>query len=151
VKLTPAMTNKWTSGWHGYWFYYRVPMEQKADVQGKGFYRLSSMMTQLDYLMGGPSSCSLDDANFVTLVEATSIIGGHDAVEEFLGCGLWPLSRKFGFRLEMKESLLSKVAVLMPQVATVIVAQESEAEFEPRIMNAVNLLVGNYNDAEHNA
>jgi hypothetical protein len=44
-------------------------------------------MTQLDYLMEAPS-CGLEDANFVAFVEATSIIGGRDAVEEFLACGL---------------------------------------------------------------
>jgi hypothetical protein len=77
--------------------------------------------------------------------------GGHDAVEEFLACGLWLLSEKFGFRVETKESPLSKVLVLMPQVTIVIGAQESKAEFEAHIMYAMNLLVGNYNIVEHNA
>jgi hypothetical protein len=39
----------------------------------------------------------------------------------------------------------------MPQVTAVIGAQEPRAEFEVRIANAVNLLVGNYNVTEHNA
>jgi hypothetical protein len=46
---------------------------------------------------GGSIYCGLEDANFGAFVEATSIIGGHDAVEEFLTCGLWPLSENFGF------------------------------------------------------
>jgi hypothetical protein len=53
----------------------------------------------------------------------TTIIEGRDAVEEFLACGLWPLSEMFGFRVEKKESPLSKVMVLKLQVTTVIRAQ----------------------------
>jgi predicted peptidase len=72
-------------------------------------------------------------------------------VEEFLTSGLWPLSEKFGFKVVMKESPLSKVMVLMPQFDTVIRTEELGAKFEARIVNAVNLLVGNYNIVERNA
>jgi hypothetical protein len=53
--------------------------------------------------------------------------------------------------VERKESPLSKVVVPMPQVDTVIGTEESRAEFEARIMNAVNLFLGKYNVAVHNA
>jgi hypothetical protein len=151
AKLTPAMRNKWMSSWDGNWFYCRVPAEQTTDVQGKGNYPLSSMMTRLNYLMEAPFDCGLEDANFAAFVEATSIIGGHDTVEEFLACGLWPLSEKFGFKVETKESPLSKVVVPMPQVTPIIRAQEPGAAFEAWIANAANLLVGNYNITKHNA
>jgi hypothetical protein len=72
-------------------------------------------------------------------------------MEEFLACGLWPISEKFDFEVEAKESPLSKDVVSMPQVTPVIEAQEPGAAFEARIVNAVNLLVGNYNIMEHNA
>jgi hypothetical protein len=52
--------------------------------------------------------------------------------------------------VERKESPLSKVMVLMPQVNLVIGAQEPGAAFETWIVNATNLLVGNYNIMEHN-
>jgi hypothetical protein len=48
-------------------------------------------MTKMNYLMEVPSSCGSEDANVVTFIEATSLIGGHDVVEEFLGSGLWLL------------------------------------------------------------
>jgi AmiR/NasT family two-component response regulator len=51
----------------------------------------------------------------------------------------------------MKESPLLKVVVSMPQVTTVIGAQEPGVEFEALIANATNLLVGSYNIVEHNA
>jgi hypothetical protein len=67
-----------------------------------------------------------------------------------VACGLWPLSEKFSFKVETKESPLSKVVVPMSQVDTVIGTEESGAEFEAHIRNATNLLVGKYNVAEHN-
>jgi hypothetical protein len=74
-----------------------VHAEQKTDVRGKRIYPLSSTMTELDYLTEAPSSCGLEDANVAAFTEATSIIRGRDAVEDFLACGLWPLSEKFSF------------------------------------------------------
>jgi hypothetical protein len=62
---------------------------------------------------------------------------------------LWPLSEKFGLKVETRESPLSKVVVPMPQVDAAIGTGESGAKFEARIVHAVNLLVGNYNVAEH--
>jgi hypothetical protein len=145
------MRNKWTNGWDGNWFYCRVPVEQKANVRGKGNNPLSSTMTHLNYLTEAPSSRGPEVANFAAFFEATSIIGGHDDVEEFLASGLWPLSEKFGFEVGTKESPLSKVVVPMPQIDAAIKTEESRAEFEARIMNTANLLVGNYNVAEHNS
>jgi hypothetical protein len=120
ANLTPARRNKCTSGWDDNWFYCRVPAEQTANARGKGNYPLSSTMTRLNYLMEAPSDCRLEDTNFVAFIEATSIIEGHDIVKEFLACGLWPLNEKFGFEVEAKESPLSKVVVLMPQVTPLL-------------------------------
>jgi hypothetical protein len=77
-------------------------------------------MTELNYLMEVPPFCHLEDANFVAFTEVASIIGGHDAVVEFLSCSLWHLSEKFGFKVEMKESPLLKVVLPMQQVTTAI-------------------------------
>jgi hypothetical protein len=54
-------------------------------------------MTKLDYLTEVCSSCGPEDANFVTFIDATSLIDGHNVMEEFLACGLWPLGQQFGF------------------------------------------------------
>jgi hypothetical protein len=120
------------------------------DGQGKESYPLSFVMTQLNYLTEVPFECALDDVNVAAFVEAASFIGGRDAVEEFLACGMWPLHEKFSFEVEMKETPLSKVVVLMPKVMHTIGALESEAAFETQIVNAANLLDGNYNITEHN-
>jgi hypothetical protein len=64
---------------------------------------------------------------------------------------MWPLSEKFGFEVETKEMPLLKIIVVMSKVMPTIGVQELEAAFEQRIMNAANLLVGNYNITKHNA
>jgi hypothetical protein len=95
--------------------------------------------------------CGPTDTNVTAFTEAALIIGARDTIEEFLACGLWPLSEKIGFKVEIKENPLLKVVVLMPQVTPVIGAQELGSTFEARIATASYLLVGNYNIAEHNA
>jgi hypothetical protein len=114
AKLAPAMRNKWTSGWDDNWFYCRVPVEGAIDGCGKGSYLLSSTMNPLNHLLEAPSTRGPDDTNIAAFIEATSIIGSCDIVEEFLACGLWPLSEKFGFDVETKETPQSKVVVPMP-------------------------------------
>jgi hypothetical protein len=89
AKLTLVVGNKWRSDWDSNWFYCRVPSKHLADVWGKGSYPLRSMMTPLDYLSDIPFECSPGDTNVVAFTKATSIIGGCDAVEEFLACGIW--------------------------------------------------------------
>jgi hypothetical protein len=151
VKITLAVKNKWTSGWDSHWFYCRVSSEELADVWGKGSYPLRSKMTLLDYLVDTPFECSPEVVDVAAFIEATSIIGGRDAVEEILACGIWSLNDSCDFEVETKETPLSKVTMPMLKVTPIIGMKESEAVFEMRIINAHNLLVGNYNVVEHNA
>jgi hypothetical protein len=89
-------------------------LEQGKDFQGQSTYPLSLQMTPLSYEMDVSSSYGPEDADFASFVQATSLIGGHDAVEDFLASGLWSLGRCFGFVVETKESPLSRVIVSMP-------------------------------------
>jgi hypothetical protein len=108
-------------------------------------------MTSLNYAMEVTFECGPADTDVAAFTEVALIIAGHDIVEEFLACGLWPLSEKFGFKVETRETPPSKVVVPMPQVTLVIGAQELGSTFEERIATATCLLVGNYNIDEHNA
>jgi hypothetical protein len=108
-------------------------------------------MTHLTHEMDVPSSCGPEDADFKAFVGATSLIGGRDAVEEFLASGLRPLGQRFGFLVEMKESPLSKVTLPMPQIDATIREWESGDKFAVHIEKAANKLVGRYNIAEHKA
>jgi hypothetical protein len=105
----------------------------------------------MNYVIAIPSSCGLEDADFTTFIEATSLIGGRDVVEEFLSSGLWPLGQQFGFQVERKESPLSNVLVPMPQITAVIREREPEDKFVVCIEDVANELVGRYNITEHNA
>jgi hypothetical protein len=54
-------------------------------------------LSTLDYQVEPPVNCLDTGSNDATFVRATMMIGGHDVVEEFLACGLYPLSSGFGF------------------------------------------------------
>jgi hypothetical protein len=119
--------------------------------KGLRTYPLSSQMIHLTYETDVSASCDSEDADFKAFVDATSLIGGRDAVEEFLACGLSPLGRGFAFPVETKESSLSKIILPMPQIGTAIAERESPAKFAAQIEKAANELVGQYNLTEHNA
>jgi hypothetical protein len=105
-------------------------------------------MKGLEYLTDASYACSVDNANVMAFVEAIAIIGGRDVVEEFLACGVWPLSSSWDFSVEMRESPLSKVTVPMPQVTVAIGEKEMPAAFEAQIVIVVNVLIGNYSMTE---
>jgi hypothetical protein len=88
------------------------------------------MMTLLCHLMDASFECGPGDESVVAFMEAASIIGGHDAMEEFLVCGIWPLSEKCEFEVDKKEAPLSKVVVPIPKFTPIIGRQVSEAAFE---------------------
>jgi hypothetical protein len=125
-----------------------VPSKQRSDFRGKRTYPLSSKKTPLNY-QTEVSSCGPEDIDFVAFVEATSLIGDRDAVEEFLACGLWPLGEQIGFKVDMKESPLSKVVVPMPRITTTIGEWESGDSFVAHIEDATNELGGRYTVAGH--
>jgi hypothetical protein len=55
---------------------------------------------------------------------------------------LWHLGEKFGFEVETKETPLSKIVVLMPQVTTVIGVQELGAELATIMLQSTMLARG---------
>jgi hypothetical protein len=61
-------------------------------------------MIPLNYLREVTFECGSRDADVVAFTKAALIIGACDAVEEFLACGMWPLSEKFGFKVDRKET-----------------------------------------------
>jgi hypothetical protein len=102
------------------------------------------MMTKLDNLTDAPFECNPEDMNMAAFAEVASIIGGHNVLEKFLACDIWPLSEGCEFEVERKEMPLSKVIVPIPKVTLTIGKHESEAAFEVRIIVVANLLVGSY-------
>jgi hypothetical protein len=126
-------------------------LKQGKDFKGQKTYPLSSQMIHLVHETDVSSSCGPEDGDFKAFVEATSLVGGRDEVEEFLASGLWPLGHHFSFSVETKESPLSKITMPMPQIETAIREQESGAKFATRIEKVVVELVGRYILVEHRA
>jgi hypothetical protein len=83
------------------------------------------MMMSLNYLSDVSFECGPGDVNVAAFIKAMSIIGGCDAMEEFLACAIWPLSEKCDFEVGTKETPFSKVVVPMPKVTHVIGANVS--------------------------
>jgi hypothetical protein len=54
-------------------------------------------MSALDYTVEPEVDYPDSDANVTAFVWATATIGGRDAVEEFLACGMYPLASSFSF------------------------------------------------------
>jgi hypothetical protein len=60
-------------------------------------YHLHSHMCSLDFRMEPPFNCSDNDSGDAAFVQATKFIGGQDAVEEFVACGMHPLASGVSF------------------------------------------------------
>jgi hypothetical protein len=54
-------------------------------------------MSELDYAVEPKVECPNNDPNDVSFVWATAIIGGCDAVEEYIVCKMYPLVAGFSF------------------------------------------------------
>jgi hypothetical protein len=151
AKLTPVMKNKWSSGWVKDWFYYRVPIHLSEAVC-KGIHFLHSQMTSLDYLMELTHIYVEDDVNDRAFIRVTTNIGGHDVVEEYLVCGVWPLSATWDLSdVEEAEAPLLKVMVPLPKVFAMKGSKEKDHEFVMRVCVGANKLVGSYGLMEHQA
>jgi hypothetical protein len=82
-------------------------------------------MSPLEYLMDTPYECGPNDINVVAFTKAAAIIRGHDAVNEFLACDIWPLDKVWEFEVERWESPILMVVVLMSKVTAIIEQQET--------------------------
>jgi hypothetical protein len=60
-------------------------------------FTLHSSMTPLDFTADPSFECADDDFGDAAFIRAASLIGGRDAVEEYLACGMFPLLANFGF------------------------------------------------------
>jgi hypothetical protein len=96
-KLSLTIKNKWSAELTKSWFYCRVPCLRSFEG-GKSVYALHSRMSLLDYTVKPEVECPNDDANNAAFVQATTTIGGQDAIEEFVACKMYPLASSFGFK-----------------------------------------------------
>jgi hypothetical protein len=96
ARVTIAVKNKWEAEWMKAWFYCKVPVHV-CPQGGESVHVLHSHMSVLELLMEPPINRPDSDSRDVAFVKAASAIGGRDAVEEYLACGLYPLSASISF------------------------------------------------------
>jgi hypothetical protein len=110
-KLSLVINNKLSAGWTKVWFYCHVPCRQSSEG-GKSVHALHSWTSELDYAMEPEVECPDSDLNGVAFVWATATIRGHDAVEEYLACKVYPLDAGFSFKnVPLGVTPMSKVEV----------------------------------------
>jgi hypothetical protein len=109
-------------------------------------------MTPLDFTTEPPFECANDDSGDAAFVCVASLIGGQDAVEEYLACGMLPLSANFGFtEIVDGETPMSKVVVLLPEFPLTRFEGQSNDYFLVRVELDAENVVGSYSRAEHDA
>jgi hypothetical protein len=117
AKLTVAMKNKWSRAWTQVWFCCKVPLIRvPSPGRGNGILALHSYMTRLDFVTEPSFHCPDNEAGDMAFVKVTCAIGGRDAVEEYMACGLFPLSGSFNLgEIFEGKMLVSKLTVPLPE------------------------------------
>jgi hypothetical protein len=78
------------------------------------------------------------------------IIEGHDDVEEFLACGMYPLASDFGFRnVTVGMIAMSKVKAPLPLFVMEVVSAEDAGCFLVKVETDIERILGNYGLKEH--
>jgi hypothetical protein len=151
VKLTLTVKNKWSAGWIRAWFYCKVPL-LRSPHRGKSVFTLCLSMTPLDFTTEPSFECANGDSSDAAFVHDVSLIGGRDAVEEYLACRMFPLLANFGFAEIMDgETPVSKVVVPLPEFPLARFEGESNDCFLARVELDAENMVGSYGRAEHDA
>jgi hypothetical protein len=113
---------------------------------------LRSWMSALDYIMEPEVECTDNNVNIIAFVQATSTIRGHDAVVEFLACGMYPLASSFGFRdVALGTTVVSKVKTPLPLFPVEAVSVEDAGCFLTKVETDTKNILGSYGPREHDA
>jgi hypothetical protein len=107
-------------------------------------------MTGLNFAMKASFKCLDDNAGDVAFVRATCTIGSRDAVEEYMACGLFPLSASFGLvKIVEGEMLVSKLVVPMLLFPIARLPEETNDGFMASVELAAANVIGRYAHEEH--
>jgi hypothetical protein len=85
---------------------------------GESVHALHSHMSALRFHTKPPFDCPGDDLSDVAFIQASQCIGGRDAVEEFVSCGVWPLAAGVNFeQVKVGVTPVSKLKVPSTQIS----------------------------------
>jgi hypothetical protein len=109
-------------------------------------------MNALDYTMELEVDCPDNDVNDVAFVRVIAIIGGHNAVEEFLACGMYPLSSGFGFRdVAVGMTVVLRVETSLSIFPVEAIHVEEADRFLAMVKMDTERILGSYGHREQDA
>jgi hypothetical protein len=132
-------------------FYRKVPLLQVPSPRlGKGIYALYSYMTRLDFVTEPSFMCPNDEASDMAINKATHTIGGQDVVEEYMACGLFPLSTGFNLgEIADGKTPLSKLVIPLPEFPIARHQEEMNDGLRAMVELAVTNIIDRYARKEH--
>jgi hypothetical protein len=149
AKLTLAVENMWSSGWTRAWFYCKVPAHVCAQ-EGKAVHVMRSYLCGLGFRMEPPFDCADEDSGDVTFVKDMNFIGGREAVEEYMACGMYPLSASISFeRVTDSVTPVSRLKLPLPKFHAVRQGDEDDVLFLVRVELEAEGVVGSYTHLEN--
>jgi hypothetical protein len=109
-----------------------------------------SYMKGLDFVMELPFELPDEDAGDMAFVKAARTIGDPDSLEQYMACGLFPLSASFSIgKIADSETPMSKLAMPMPEFPIVRLPEETNDGFRGRVELDVVNIIGRYAHGEH--
>jgi hypothetical protein len=101
---------------------------------GKFVHTLRSHMSALKFHTKSSFNCPNDDLSDRAFVWALTSIGGRDAVEEFVSCGVWPLDAGNDFEhMKVGEAPVSKLKAPLPRFPLHHQNDEDDTELLARV------------------
>jgi hypothetical protein len=128
--LTQAIKNKWSIGWTRAWFYCKVPLHL-FQQRGKCIHARRLHMSTIKFCTKPSYDCSGEDLSDGAFVWASKCIGGRDAVEEFMSCGVWPLATAVNF--EQVRVSLTPISKLKVPLLRFPLSHEDDVKFLARV------------------
>jgi hypothetical protein len=107
-------------------------------------------MTTLDFVMEPSFKCPNDEAGDMAVIKATRTIGGRDDVEEYMACGLFPLSVGFNLvEIADGKTPLSKLVIPLPEFPISKCLEDMNDGLRARVELATMNVVDRYARKEH--
>jgi hypothetical protein len=133
------------------WFYCKVPLHV-CPRGGKSVHALRSHMSTLKFHTKLSFNYPDDDLSGGDFFWASRCIGGRDAMEEFVSCGVWPLAAGINFEhVKVGEMPVSKLKVLLPKISLRRQDDEDDTELLARVEQEARIIVDSYTCTEHKA
>jgi hypothetical protein len=109
-------------------------------------------MSTLNFCTKPISSNTTQDLNDNGFIWASQNIGGQDVVEEFLSCGVWPLSSSVDFEhVKVDFTLVSQLKIPLLNFPLRREGEKDDVRFLARVEQEARNIVGGYTRTEHKA